>query len=156
MIWEGPVFWHWLALGIVLVIVEILVPGVVFVWLGIAAIVTGLAVLAAPTMDWQIQALIFAGLSVVSVVAGRAWIARRDRDRPTDHPHLNQRGLQYVGQRFTLDEATKDGRGRMRIGDTAWTIQVLPQGENLDAGEQVTVLRIEGTVFQVERFTPSP
>ena len=34
-------FWHWWALGGVLLIVEALVPGFVFLWLGVAASLVG-------------------------------------------------------------------------------------------------------------------
>ena len=45
---------------------EVLVPGVLFMWLGAAAIVTGLILLGIPDLGWQLQLVVFAVLSVVS------------------------------------------------------------------------------------------
>ena len=38
---ESISFWHWLAFGVAVMLVEVLVPGVIFLWLGIAAVITG-------------------------------------------------------------------------------------------------------------------
>src|SRR3546814_9270540 len=55
-------------------------------------------------------------LSVVAVYAGRRFFRATD-DEPTDHPDLNRRAHRLVGQRFSLDEATLDERGRLKVGD---------------------------------------
>ena len=44
--------WHWLVLGVVLVILEIFSPGVFFLWLGIAAGLVGLVLAVWPGIDW--------------------------------------------------------------------------------------------------------
>ena len=148
MPWDTIEFWHWLALGALLMIAEVFAPGVVFLWLGIAAGVTGLIVLAAPDLHWGIQLILFGGLSLASVFAGRSIVKRRAA--PTDHPDLNRRGRQYVGQTFTLDEPTRNGRGRLRVGDTVWAI-ALPAGvDDLDAGARVTVAAVEGTTLRID------
>ncbi|MGZ0245563.1 MAG: NfeD family protein, partial [Alphaproteobacteria bacterium] len=64
---QDVTFWYWLAFGMGLMLVEVLVPGVLFLWLGAAAIVTGLILLGIPEMGWQIQLVLFAVLSIVSV-----------------------------------------------------------------------------------------
>ena len=50
--------WHWLVLGVVLVILEIFSPGVFFLWLGIAAGLVGLVLAVWPGMqhEWQFAA----------------------------------------------------------------------------------------------------
>ena len=138
-------FWHWMILGVVLVILEVLAPGIIFLWMGIAAIATGLIVLAADTLGWEYQILVFAGLSVVSVVAGRMWV--RSRPTETDHPTLNRRGEQYIGRVFVLEEPLVNGVGKLRVDDTTWKIN----GGDLPAGTRVRVAQANGTVLQVEK-----
>jgi len=140
---DSIVFWHWLILALALGVLEMFAPGVLFLWLGIAAGITGLALLASPEMSWEIQFLIFAGLSFCSVLVGRAWLRRRPIE--TDHPTLNRRGEQYVGRRFTLDEPIVNGVGKLRVDDTTWKIM----GDDLPAGSQVTVTGVDGTVLVV-------
>ena len=139
------IYWHWLILGVVLVILEVLAPGIIFLWLGIAALATGLVVLTIQDMGWQYQVLIFAGLSVVSVVSGRMWIKRHPTE--TDHPTLNRRGQQYIGRVFTLSEPIVNGTGKLRVDDTTWKIN----GSDLPAGTRVKVAQANGTVLQVEK-----
>ncbi|MBE0533039.1 MAG: NfeD family protein [Rhodospirillales bacterium] len=137
-------FWHWFILGIVLTIVEVAAPGVVFLWLGIAAGVTGLIMLAVDGLTWQIQTLLFAGLSLVSVVSGRLWLRRHPT--ATDHPTLNRRGEQHIGRVFTLDAPIVNGVGKIRVNDATWKVT----GEDLPTGTRVKVIAAEGTILRVE------
>lgn len=138
-------FWHWLILGVALIILEALLPGVVFLWMGLAALVTGVVVLVVTGLAWQAQTLIFAALSVVSVIAGRMWW--RSRPTVTDHPTLNRRGEQHVGRVFTLEAPIVDGVGKIRVDDSTWKII----GADLPAGTQVKVVGADGTILRVEK-----
>ena len=86
--------WHWFILAVALVVLEVLAPGVIFLWLAIAGLLTGIAVVVEPTLAWETQVLIFSVLSVVSAVAGRIWIKRRPTE--TDHPELNRRAREWT------------------------------------------------------------
>lgn len=145
---QSVTFWYWLAFGMGLMLVEILVPGVLFLWLGAAAILTGLIMLAVPDMTWEVQLVVFAVLSVVSVFIGRRYVY--SNPEPTDHPTLNRRGDNFVGQQYTLDGATAGGQGRVRIGDTVWAVAVRPHGAELAAGARVTVTAVDGSTLVVE------
>ena len=81
--------WSWLILGAALLLLEVLVPGIFMLWVGFAAIITGVIALAFP-ISMQIQLLIFAGAAVASVLIGRM-LFKNDAD-PTDQPFLNKRG----------------------------------------------------------------
>ncbi len=136
--------WTWWAFGVVLVILEILAPGAVFVWLGIAAGIMGFVALIGPGMSWEVQITLFAVLSVVSVVAGRMYVRRHPTH--TEDTGLNRRGEQYIGRLFTLDEPIVNGNGKMVIDDTTWKIE----GEDLPAGTRVKVTGVSGVLLQVE------
>lgn len=145
---ESVTFWYWLAFGIVLMLIEVLVPGVLFLWLGAAAIATGLILLGIPEMGWEVQLVVFAVLSVVSVFAGRKYVYTNPE--PTDHPTLNRRGENLVGQTYTLDGATTGGAGRVKVGDSLWAVAVTPQGSELPAGTRIQVIRVDGSTLVVE------
>ena len=141
-------YWHWLAFGVVIMLVEVFAPGVIFLWLGIAAVVTGIALAAIPSMAWEIQIVVFAVLSVLAIFAGRRFVAANQK--PTDHPTLNRRGQTLIGTRHTLDAATSGGRGRVRIGDSVWRLTVSPPGSELAAGTRIRVVGVDGTTLVVE------
>ena len=140
-------YWHWLALGVFVMLVEILVPGVVFLWLGIAGVLTGLLLAAFPALGWQAQLVVFAVLSVAAVFLGRRFVA--SRQGPTDHPTLNRRGRSLIGVRATLRDTTIGGRGRARIGDTMWALRLAAPGGDLPADTEVMVVEVDGVTLVV-------
>jgi membrane protein implicated in regulation of membrane protease activity len=136
-------FWHWWVLAVILLALEVAAPGTFFLWLAIAAGAVGLIVLIFPELLWQIQILLFAVGGVAAVLGWRAYAVRRPQQ--SDDPTLNRRGAQYIGQVFHLSEAIRDGRGRMRVGDTTWQVA----GPELPAGARVRVVGVEGTLLRV-------
>ena len=138
-------FWHWLILGVLLIVLEIFAPGVVFLWVGAAAIITGGITWAFPDMAVQWQVIIFAILAVASVLSGRKWL--KVHPVQTDHPMLNRRGEQYVGRHFTLSDAIDSGFGKIKVDDSIWKVS----GEDMPAGTSVEVTGVDGTVLKVKR-----
>jgi len=138
-------FWHWWVAAFVFLIIEIFAPGVVFLWLAIAAGLVGFILLALPETTWQVQILAFAVLSVIAVYGGRTYL--KNRPIETDRPNLNRRGEQYVGRLFTLQEPVVNGLGKIKVDDSIWKIE----GEaDLPTGAQVKVTSVEGTILKVE------
>jgi len=130
----GP--WNWMVLGFVLLALEIVVPGVFLLWIGLAALVTGalsLLLWEAGFWVWQVQVLVFLTLSLVAAYAGKKIML--ERGDQTDQPLLNRRGDQLIGRTATLTEPITNGRGRVKIGDTMWRVS----GPDLPAGTTVRV-----------------
>jgi inner membrane protein len=130
----GP--WNWMVLGFVLLTLEILVPGVFMLWIGLAALIVGALSLmfwSAGFWIWQVQVLVFLALALVCAFAGKKIMGERKDD--SDQPLLNRRGDQLVGRTATLTEPITNGRGRVKIGDTMWRVS----GPDLPAGTTVRV-----------------
>ncbi len=140
-------YWHWWILAGILLLIEMLAPSFFFLWLAIAAAVTGLVMLGVPGLDWQYQLMIFSGLSVVSITLFRRY--QRRNPEVTDQPTLNRRGEQYIGRTFTLDEPIVNRDGSLRVDDSTWRIA----GDDLPAGTRVTVTGVNGVVLEVARAT---
>jgi inner membrane protein len=137
----GP--WVWVVVGVILLALELVVPGGFLLWMGVAGIVTGLASLVQP-IAWPLQFLLFGGLSLVLIVA---WLRyHRGRETPSDSPFLNRRAERFLGHEAVLDEPISDGFGRLRLGDSVWRIA----GPDLPAGQLVRVVAAEGAVLRVE------
>ncbi len=135
--------WNWLIAAMVLLILETVLPGVHFLWFGIAAAVV--AALAFSTgIDWQWQVLAFVLLSVAALF----WVKRFARPDVaiSDLPDLNVRGRQYVGRAVVVEQAIENGRGKVRVGDTLWSAE----GPDAPAGARVKVTGTRGTVLVVE------
>ena len=138
------IFWHWWSLGAILLIVELLAPGMFFLWMGESAFVVGGIIWLFPGMDEEYQVMLFSVLSVISILAARRFLKRRPIE--SDHPFLNQRTAQYVGRVFTLEEAIINGRGKIRVDDSTWRVE----GEDCPAGAKVRVVDAEGVILKVQ------
>ncbi|WP_445504620.1 NfeD family protein [Microvirga sp. G4-2] len=136
--------WSWIILGLVLIGVELLAPGVFFLWLGLAAIATGLLD-AALDLSWQAASILFALLAVTAVILGR-FVTRSKEPSEPSVSHLNQRGQALVGRVFTLETPIKDGEGRIRVDDSSWRVT----GADRFKGAKVRVVRVEGSTLVVD------
>lgn len=136
--------WAWWVAAGVLLLLELLSPGVFFIWLGIAAALTGLLD-SIVDLPWEAEFLLFAALSVVAVLIGRRFY-RGPAAEPEDNPFLNRRQLGYVGRRFTLQTPIVDGRGKLAIEGTIWEIE----GSDAPAGSHVKVTAVHGMRLKVK------
>lgn len=134
---SGP--WGWMVFGLALLALETIVPGFYLLWIGLAALATGvlsLLLVDAGFWGWEAQMLAFLALSLLSAYAGSKIMSSRSSQ--SDQPLLNRRGDQLIGRLATLSEPIVNGRGRVKIGDTLWRIS----GPDLPAG---TTVRVTGS-----------
>jgi inner membrane protein len=139
-------YWHWGSVALLLLSLEMILPGFYFLWFGIASAVVAVILIFIPELGPIAQWISFAIAAIVLIGVSRAWTRRHPIG--TDQPMLNRRGMQYVGQVFTLDTPIHDGRGRLKITDTEWPIS----GENLPAGTVVKVVGTDGIGLRVETY----
>ena len=142
------VFWYWWALAAVLLVFEMMLPGVVFLFLAMGAAAAGLFLLivADLALEWQLG--IFAVVAVASAVGLRPTL-RRLQGRDTTPNTINARGDSLVGRTIVLDAPILNGRGRVMLGDGSWTVT----GPDMVAGAKVRVTAVNGTELKVE---PAP
>ncbi len=137
----GP--WSWWVIGLILLALEIVVPGNVFVWFGVGAILTGAFALFTH-FGWQVELVVFVVLALVLVVVGRRLFARESE--PGEQPFLNDRGHRLVGGSYVLSAPIVNGQGHVRVDDTNWRIT----GPDLPSGTRVKVVGADGAVLKVE------
>lgn len=142
---ESLQYWHWLAFGLFLLVVEVSVAGGSYLmWLGLAALVTGVLTLLLPGIAvWQLQLVLFGVLSIASVLLWRRYATD---EATANAPVLNQRGNHLVGRVVPLVEAIVGGSGRVRIDDTLWGVR----GVDAPAGATVKIVAMDGNVLVVE------
>jgi inner membrane protein len=140
---SGPWFWF-IAAGLLL-IGELLAPGIFLLWLGVAAALTGVVHL---LFGWSLQAetITFAILSLASVAASWRFVMNQ-RNKPSDQPNLNNRHANYIGRTVKLENAIDHGLGKVRIDDTIWEVE----GPDLAKGTSVKVTAVRNMNLVVER-----
>lgn len=135
--------WWWLIAAALLAGAEILAPGFFLIWLGGAALITGLATLVFGLPD-AAQFLVFAVTALALVLTGRKFF--RYADLPSSDPLLNDRAARLVGQVVTVVENIDDTGGRVKVGDSVWSAR----GVHAAAGERVRVTGADGNVLSVD------
>ena len=141
-------FWHWLIFGGILIILEVVLPGTILLWTGVSAIIVGLLQLMFPAMPWELQMVIFAVLSLVTVTGYRIWIKKRPIE--TLDPTLNKRGAQYIGREVTVTETQLGGRGRTMVDDSTWLIRS-EDGEELNKDSIYRVTGVDGATLLIAK-----
>ena len=134
--------WSWIVAGLVLLALELVVPGGVLVWLGAAALVTGGLSMLLP-IYWPLQFVLY---GVLALLAIWLWLKSRRGETPTDSPYLNNRATRFVGQEAVLSEPIRGGFGRLALDDTTWRVA----GPDLEAGQRVRIIKADGPVLTVE------
>ena len=140
---RGDVFF-WAAVALLLFAAEVLAPGAFLLWLGLAAAAVFLIVLAVPGVPVLTQAVAFAVLGIVAILAWRRWFRRVPR---TDDPVLNNRTAALIGRVVPLQSAIVSGRGRVQIADAFWDVT----GPDLPAGTPVRILAADGMTLRVDQ-----
>jgi membrane protein implicated in regulation of membrane protease activity len=135
--------WLWLIGGVLLLILEVIAPGFFLVFLGAAAMATGLFTLLFG-LGTPSQLALFALYAVIAVLVGRRFYANRTSDS-TD-PLLNDRAGRMVGKVVTVVEPVDEHSGRVRVGDSEWSARGGPAA----AGERVRITGIDGNCLTVE------
>jgi len=135
--------WAWLTIGVLLCAAEIIAPGFFLVWLGVAAIATGVLTFLLP-IAVPMQLGIFAVLAFIALYGARRWL-KANPIESTD-PLLNQRGGRLVGEVLTLVTPIENGRGRAKVGDGEWPVR----GADAATGTRVRVVSADGGVLVVE------
>lgn len=142
------IFWYWWALAAVLLVFEMMLPGIVFLFLALGAVAVGAFMLVVSDLGLELQLFVFAIVSVASAVVLRPTLKRLQQGRPQDAT-INARGDSLVGKTIVLDAPILNGRGRVTVGDGSWSVT----GPDMVAGSKVRVAAVNGTELRVE---PAP
>jgi len=135
--------WAWWVGGALLLAIEIVAPGNIFVWFGIGAILTG-AVALVTDISWQAQLILFAVLSLILVIVGRRYFGRASA---SEEPLLNERATRLVGESYVLGDPIVGGAGRVKIGDSMWRLT----GPDLPSGTKVRIVGHDGAVLRAAK-----
>ena len=135
----SPVFW--IAAGLIIAALEMVIPGFVIIWFGVAGLITG--VVAFFVRDPLVQVVIFVVLSAVLVTMSQ--IISRRLTRPEPESVGAQRFEGASGQVIRTIEPPNTGR--VKVGGEEWRAEA---SVRIEAGAKVRVVRVEGTRLVVE------
>jgi membrane protein implicated in regulation of membrane protease activity len=142
-------WWGWIIFGALLLGSELMFIDAAFylVFIGLAAIITGLAGLLGLSLEYWAQWILFAGLSLVAMVLFREQLYKKLRSG-------NSIGYQTgpAGETVKLEQDLAPGeRTRISYRGTTWTI--LNMGaEAMSSGENVRIHSVDGLTLKVAKI----
>jgi inner membrane protein len=141
--------WIWAIAGVLLLIAEIIAPGFFLVFVGVAAIATGLFTILFG-LGTAPQLILFAIYAGLAVMIGKRWYGEPHN---IDHGlKLNEPAKRLIGKTVVTVTPVDDHGGRVRVGDGEWNAR----GGPAEAGERVTITGVEGNCLTVEPLRPLP
>lgn len=142
-------WWHWVVLGIVLMLLELAVPAFFLVWFGLGALIVGVLLVAYSSMPFAFQVLAWTAFSLLFI-----WLWFKVF-RP--NIYKSRAGTARGSLIGEVGLVTRDIRpyekGQIRfqkpiLGDEVWESVA---DEEIRVGERVRVLDVEGNTLKVSR-----
>jgi len=142
-------WWHWMVLGVALILLELAIPAFFVIWFGLGAIIVGAALLIVPLMSLAVQIAIWIVASVAFVVLWvKVFKAQVHRTR------VGMSKGQFAGEIGLVTRAIQPyQKGQIRfqkpiLGSESWEAMA---DEEIAPGERVHVLQVEGNILRVAK-----
>ncbi|BDG72832.1 NfeD family protein [Roseomonas fluvialis] len=132
----------WILAGLVLLGAETILPGVFLLWIGIAAVGTGLVLLVGSPPFWVTTSVF------VALLAGGIAVALRLRAGRHPRPRVNTPDAGLIGRFGVLTDPGSAGP-RVRVGDSDWAARLPRDVADSPAGTRVRVEGVDGTTLVV-------
>jgi hypothetical protein len=132
-------FWVWLALGAILLAVEVMTGSGYLLWpAASAAAVALLTLVVRPGL--AVEALVFAGLTLVTTFLAKRYLP--NPFRPTGHD-INDTTQRLIGHHGRVATAFEAGRGRVFVDGKEWAAELEGDGV-LESGAPINVVSVAG------------
>ncbi len=136
-------YWQWITFAAILIIIELFVGSVFFLWMGISAFLIGSLLYFNIQISWEWQLLIFSLLSITSI-----YIAKRFWRIETDDNTLNSRAKKLIGNVYEI-ASIDNGNAKVRVNDSWWIIRGC---DSPSIGKQVKVVSVDSNALIVEPY----
>ncbi len=125
----------WFVVGLVLILMEFVIPGLVIVFFGLGGWVTAILVAIFPEMAFWVQMMIFTVFSVVMLVLLRRSLKKRFF---SDQENAESEGVDdYIGKTATVEADIKNGDGKVNFKGATWSAYA---DEDIPKGSKVTII----------------
>ncbi len=134
----------WFLIGLGLLLLELVLPGLVILFFGVGAWVTALVcAISDISLNWQIS--IFLVASLLGLVLLRKYLKRRFFGRK-DEDILDQLE-EFIGRKAKAVEEFKDGAGKVEFKGTRWSAR---SDDPVSNGQSVTIESKDSLILNVK------
>lgn len=137
----------WLLCGVLGIGLELIVPGLIVIFFGCGAVLTGLCLWLFPAMAIELQLIIFAVVSVVLLFAFRKMLKKKFFQKATtDKDELAD---EYVGKQAVALTEFENGRGKVEFKGTGWEAT---SSDEIHKGDLVLIVSHESITLQIQKL----
>ncbi len=137
----------WLAVMIILIIIEIVTVGLTTIWFAIGALVAIIVSMLGGELIPQLTAFLFVSLGML--VFTRPFAVRYINSNRT---RTNYEGIIGKVVRITQDVDNMAGTGCAIVNGQEWTVRTPDEGSRIPAGNLAKVIDIKGVKLIVEKY----
>ena len=136
----------WLALFVIMMIVEASGPALVSIWFALGALVS-LIISFIPGVTWWIELIVFVAVSGATLLAIRP-IVRKYVKRNTVKTNVDS----FIGKRgYVIEDITLLNPGAIKIGDVSWTAIPVDKDDKILENEIIEVVAVSGNKLIVRK-----
>lgn len=134
----------WFLIGLGLLLLELVLPGLVILFFGVGAWITALVcAITDINLNWQI--LIFLVASLLGLVLLRKYLRRRFFGK--SEKEIQDQLEEFIGRKARAIEEFKDGAGKVEFKGTQWSARC---DQPVSKGQWVTIRSKESLILHVE------
>jgi len=138
----------WIVAGIVLTVLEFIIPGVITIFFGFGALFTGILSIFFD-ISLNIQILIFLGSSVISLVFLRKYLKAVFVGLKKDNTYSSINSSEHIGKTAIAESRIGPKlRGTVLFNGTVWEAD---SSEEIEKGDPVIITGVESIIFQVTK-----
>lgn len=136
----------WLALFVVMLLIEASGPALVSVWFSFGALVA-LIVSFIPNVPWWVEVIVFVVISIATLLALRP-ILKRFYKRNNINTNIDS----FTGKRgYVIEDITFLKPGAVKIGDVSWTAIPANKDQTILEDEVIEVVAVRGNKLIVKK-----
>jgi len=137
-------YWHWVIIGIGLILLELFIPSFTALWFGLGAVFVGLVLAFEPSLSLTVQVSMWASTSAVLTLLWFKYLKPAPKHGETI---LLSDVEGEIGLVLTKPTASRSGKVRFAtplLGLDEWDFQ---SDDNIDIGDQVEVTNVQDGVL---------
>lgn len=147
-------WWHWVALGLGLALVELALFSFFVIWFALGAVLTGIVLLALPGLGFVAQMLLWTIASVAMTVVWFRYFRNASRTRAGQADEaLGESGVLVRAIEPLGIAGAASGRGEVRFQKPVMGADVWPciADEAIAVGARVKVVAVDGQLLKVSK-----
>lgn len=140
----------WFLLGLILVLLEFAVPGVILVFLGAGAWVVAVSTYLGLTGSFESQVLLFSVASIVLLFSLRRWIKGKFYGHVTDVQDPTKNLNEFIGKSVVVIKDVIPGKpgGKVEFKGATWSAV---SDEVIKNGDWATIMELDGITLKIKR-----